>query len=176
MIVLIGMMGSGKSSVGRVIARALNLLTIDLDREIERRTGLSVAEIFAIHGEPYFRQLEEEALLRLAQAGKPLVLSLGGGAVLSERGMEALKHKARVVIYLQASVPELLARLKRSRIKRPLLENAADPHARLVELLHVRRPLYERYADFTVDTDGKLLADVAQEILGVLESYSKGCR
>jgi shikimate kinase len=176
MIVLIGMMGSGKSSVGRLLARELNLSTVDLDREIERRAGLSVAEIFAIHGEPNFRQLEEEALLRLAQAGKPQVLSLGGGAVLSERGMGALKQKSRAVIYLRASVPQLLARLKRSRVKRPLLENAADPYARLAELLHVRRPLYERYADFTVDTEGKLLATVAQEILGVLESYLKGCR
>ncbi|MBT9154765.1 MAG: Shikimate kinase 1 [Firmicutes bacterium] len=164
MIVLMGMMGSGKSSVGRMLTRRLNLVAIDLDREIERRVGLTVAEIFALHGEAYFRILEEEALLRLAETGRPMILSLGGGAVLAQRGMEALKTKATAVIYLKASVPQLLMRLKHSRVKRPLLENTADPSGRLRELLAVRRPLYERYADFTVDTNGKLLSAVAEEI------------
>jgi len=176
LIALIGMMGSGKSSVGRMLARRLDCLHMDLDKEIERTSGLSVDAIFTLHGEAYFRDLEEAALLRLVDTENQIVLSLGGGAVLSHRAMEALKARARAIVYLSAPVPQLLARLKQSPIKRPLLKDARDQRARLLELLSVRRPLYERYADLTVDTDRKLLADVAQEILEALESYSKRCR
>ena len=165
MIVLIGMMGSGKSSIGRMLARELGWRAVDLDREIEAAAGLSVAEIFATYGEARFRRYEEEALLAMALRNQPMVLSLGGGAVMSERGMQALRARATRIVYLQAPIPELLRRLRRSPIRRPLLENSPDPAARLAELLAVRRPLYERYADFAVDTHGKRLSAVAREIL-----------
>lgn len=168
MIVLIGMMGSGKSSVGRMLARALGLPAKDLDREIERWAGRSVADIFATHGEAYFRKQEELSLVDMAMRNDPFVLSLGGGAVMSERGMYLLCERAKCIVYLRTPIPELLRRLKRSRIKRPLLEHASDPAARLAELLAVRGPLYELYADFTVDTEGKLLSVVAAEIMAHL--------
>ena len=111
MIVLIGMMGSGKSSVGRMLARELGTPAIDLDREIERRAALSVAEVFSVFGEAHFRRLEEEELCAVAERTYPCVLSLGGGAVMSERGMLALRAKAKSIIYLQTPIAELLRRL-----------------------------------------------------------------
>ena len=174
MIVLIGMMGSGKSSVGRMLARELGTPAIDLDREIERRAALSVAEVFSVFGEAHFRRLEEEELCAVAERTYPCVLSLGGGAVMSERGMLALRAKAKRIIYLQTPIAELLRRLRRSPIRRPLLENTSDPAGRLAELLAVRGPLYEYHADFVVDTDGKRLSAVAQEILDRLAHRQGG--
>lgn len=164
MLVLVGMMGSGKSSVGRRLALALGVPSVDLDREIERNAKLRVADIFARYGESHFRKLEEQEMLRCSQSGEPVVLSLGGGSVLSERGMQALKSRGKVV-YLRTSVPQLVERLRASRTRRPLIMSTEDPGSKLEEILEKRKSLYERYADLIVDTDGKTPLESAEEIL-----------
>lgn len=164
MLVLIGMMGSGKSSVGRRLAAELGFLFVDLDREVERGARLCLADIFVRHGEAYFRKLEEQEMLRWSEKGETVVLALGGGSVLSEKGMSALKMRGKVV-YLETSIPHLVDRLTVSHTRRPLLMGSLDPGPKLAEILYKRKGLYEGYADLLVHTDGKTPLECAEEIV-----------
>jgi shikimate kinase len=142
---LIGMMGVGKSTVARLLARHTGLDFIDCDRELEARTGVTVATMFEVEGEESFRRRETALLDELTQRPR-IVLATGGGAVLSPENRERL-HTRGLVIYLQSTVDEILRRTQSDR-SRPLLQSV-DRRARISELLHQRRELYESTAHLT---------------------------
>ncbi len=145
-IVLVGMMGAGKSTVGRRLAARLRLPFLDADLEIEAaHAGMSIPEIFATHGEPYFRDGEVRVIARLLNSG-PVVLATGGGAVMREETRQRIRDHA-VSIWLRADADVILRRVKR-RSDRPLLQTG-DPAAILGRLIEVRHPVY-RQADITI--------------------------
>jgi shikimate kinase len=137
-IVLVGMMGAGKSSIGRRVAARLGIAFVDADVEIEEAAGMSIAEIFAAHGEPYFRAGEARVIARLLDHG-PQVLATGGGAFMNEQTRANIRDKG-VSVWLKAELDVLTRRLKR-RNDRPLLKTA-DPVATLANLLAERDPIY----------------------------------
>jgi shikimate kinase len=144
-IVLIGMMGAGKSSIGRRLAARLAIPFVDADVEIEEAAGMSIADIFAAQGEPYFRAGEARVLARLLDHG-PQVLATGGGAFMNEQTRAKMRETA-VSVWLKADL-DVLARRLRRRNDRPLLKTA-DPVATLAALLAEREPVYGK-ADVTV--------------------------
>ncbi len=164
-IVLVGMMGSGKTAVGTALARMLGVPFLDSDHEIERAAQMSVAEIFARDGEPFFRDREAEVLLRLL-SGPPAVVSTGGGAFLSERNRGAIA-KLGVSVWLRADL-ELLWNRVRHKNTRPLLRTA-DPRQTLANLLEQRAPLYS-LAQVVVDAEhGLPIEKMAQKVIRALE-------
>lgn len=165
LISLVGMPGGGKSTVGRQLARMLDLPLRDTDREIEAAVGCPVREFFARHGEAAFRDLEQEAIEALTRGG-PLVLATGGGAVLREANRRVLRQRTTVV-YLRATPEELMRRLRHDS-QRPLLQGP-DPQARLRQLWRERDPLYRRCAHYIFDTGRPSVAALAQMVLAQLE-------
>ena len=145
-IVLIGMMGVGKSSIGRRLGARLGIPFIDADAEIEKAAGMSIADIFARHGEAAFRSGEARVIARLLNGG-PQVLATGGGAVMNS-ATRALIQARGVSIWLSAEFELLLRRISKRKAERPMLQTA-DPAATLRELLAAREPVYAR-ADLTV--------------------------
>jgi shikimate kinase len=164
-IYLIGPMGSGKTAVGRQLARRTARDFIDSDHEVERRTGVDIAYIFEKEGEQGFRDRECEVIEALSQT-VGLVVATGGGAVLSERNRRFLSDTG-IVIHLDTTVDEQLRRTSRST-HRPLLQTA-DPRATLEALRSKRQPLYEAIADYTFSTTGKRVPTVAKTIARTLE-------
>lgn len=158
-IALIGMSGSGKSTVAEKLAGALGYTVADSDEIIEKKHG-KISAIFAVYGETYFRKLEREAVKSLAGV-KNTVVATGGGCILDEENLKILKSSAKVV-YLKTSVSELAKRLKGDN-SRPLLSgNLVD---NLAEIYKSRAEIYENSADLTVVTDGITADGVAQIIL-----------
>jgi shikimate kinase len=164
-IILVGPMGSGKSAVGRLLARRLGLSLVDSDAEIEAHTGVDIAYIFEREGEAGFRAREAEILDEITQRPGVLVAT-GGGAVLDPRTRERLRSRG-CVVYLRASVDQQLARTRRNS-QRPLLLNP-DPRGTLERLMEQRAALYEEVADVTIDTDGRKVGSVVEEILRHLD-------
>ena len=164
-LLLAGMMGSGKSAVGGILARRLGWSFIDTDREVESLAGASVAQIFASEGEARFREREREALRALPESGA--VVALGGGAVVDARNREILGPKG-TLIWLDAS-PEALAARTASDSGRPLLGglDREGRIARLRELAAARRPAYA-HAALRIDTEGRTPGQVADAILHAL--------
>lgn len=151
-VVLVGMMASGKSRLGRMLAAALGVEFYDSDSLIEARAGMDIPTIFATAGEGQFRDYEHEILNGLLQddcGGR--VIATGGGAVIRPENAALIFGPHTITIWLRAQAPTLLKRVKGGK-GRPLLQNAADPRAVLDDLLRVRTPLYAR-ADIAVDTD-----------------------
>lgn len=156
-IVLIGMMGAGKSSIGRRLGRLLGLDFVDADTEIEQAAGMTIPEIFARHGESYFRDGERRVVARLLDHG-PAIVATGGGAWMDERTREKARERG-ISVWLKADA-DLLARRVRRRGTRPLLMNG-DPEATLRRLLAEREPYYAM-ADLTVisrDVPHEIMAD-----------------
>lgn len=154
-------MGSGKTAVGRHLARMMRLPFYDSDEEIVRRTGVDIPFIFEKEGESGFRLRESEVLDQLTQLDS-IVLATGGGAVLKPENRRWLSGRG-VVVYLKTSVEQQLRRTRRGT-HRPLLQGA-DPESRLRELMEQRAPLYEEIALVTVNTDQRKAQSVAQQIL-----------
>jgi shikimate kinase len=154
-IVLVGMMGAGKSSIGRRVAARLGIPFVDADVAIEEAAGMSIADIFAAHGEPYFRAGEARVIARLLDHG-PQVLATGGGAFMNEQTRANVRDKG-VSVWLKAELDVLTRRLKR-RNDRPLLKTA-DPVATLANLLAERNPIYGE-ADVTV-----MSREIAHELI-----------
>ncbi len=144
-IFLIGMMGVGKSTIGRLLARQTGLEFVDCDREMESRSGVTIATMFEVEGEDAFRRREAALLDELTQRSG-ILLATGGGAVLQPESRERLRARG-LVIYLESTVDEVLRRTQADRT-RPLLQ-AIDRRARIEELLRQRRPLYESTAHLT---------------------------
>lgn len=159
-IVLIGFMGSGKTSIGRLIAHRLGFQFVDTDAIIVERAGMQVAEIFARHGEAWFRE-QESAVLRSLAILNRAVISTGGGVVLRDENRTLLRELG-FVAWLTASEDVLLERVSRNK-KRPLL-HTPDPRTTVHELLATRRPLYEEAAQFTVDSS-ELTHESAADLL-----------
>jgi shikimate kinase len=169
-IFLVGPMGSGKTAVGRQLAARLGLDFIDSDAEIERRTGVDIRYIFEREGQAGFREREAETIDVLTQQ-PGMLLATGGGAVLDARTRERLRNRG-CVVYLRTSVDQQLARTRRSS-QRPLL-NTPDPRGTLERLMVQRSPLYEEVADLAVDTDGRKVKTVVDEIVRRLEAQRSG--
>lgn len=164
---LVGMMGSGKTSVGRAIAEQLDIPFHDLDDEIERRAGKRVTEIFAEQGEGAFRLLESDALSDLvSHPASPFVLSTGGGVVTIARNGELLSDPMLDVVLLEASIDELLERLPMDD-RRPLLRG--DRRGALESLWQSREEQYRRVAKVVVQTTGLSVEEVAQTVLRELQ-------
>ncbi len=157
-------MATGKSTVGRLLARALGRPFVDLDTLVEETAQMTVAEIFRSSGEPAFRRYEAEALAR-ALAMPDAVIATGGGAACREDNLQAMLTRGQVVA-LSAPPSEILQRTGRAS-GRPLLDGAADPVAAATELLRQREPFYAR-AHIRVDTVGKTADAVAAEVLAAL--------
>ena len=160
-IFLIGPMGSGKTAVGKHLARLLDRQFYDSDREIERITGVDIPYIFEKEGEMKFRERESEVIDSLTQLNG-IVLATGGGAILAAQNRQYLQARGNVV-YLHTSVAQQLERTRHGH-HRPLLQTA-DPEARLREIFAIRLPLYQEIATLTVDTDHRKVAAVAQDII-----------
>ncbi len=168
-IALVGLSGSGKSTVGPLLATLLGLPFVDTDREVERAAGMPIHRIFAARGEPGFRALEA-AQVRRALDAPPSVISLGGGAVLDPKSRCVVWERA-LVIWLQADPGTLARRLHQSPQDepRPLLD-APDPAARLAELLAARQPLYAT-AHLVANTTGRSPNDVAAALLSAIQQH-----
>ena len=164
-IFLVGLMGSGKTTVGRILARRYDKTFYDSDHEIEARTGVKIPVIFEIEGETGFRKREEAAIAGLAALSN-IVLATGGGAVLSAVNRETLKQRG-IVIYLRGT-PECLFERTRHDRNRPLLQTA-DPLTRLRELFGQRDPLYREVADIVVDTGRQSASNIPRVLHDKLE-------
>ncbi len=162
---LVGMMGAGKSVVGKALASELGLPFVDVDQEIEARAGMGIPQIFAERGEDAFRKLEAETIQGLSN--RTQVVALGGGAA-SQPGMADYLEAHGTLVYLRAQIGTLLARIGDART-RPMLHrmSRADRRARIEELMRERAPHYERAA-ITVDTDRASAIEVAKQIASQL--------
>jgi shikimate kinase len=169
-IVLVGMMGAGKSSIGRRLAARLSIPFVDADIEIEKQAGMSIADFFARHGEADFRRGEARIIARLLDGG-PQVLATGGGAVMNADTRAAIKAKG-VSIWLTAEVDVLMRRINKRKHERPMLQTA-DPAARLRELLVEREPAYA-LSDLTVQSREVPHEAIVTEIVMALSGFLDG--
>jgi shikimate kinase len=165
-IVLIGMMGAGKSSVGRRLAARLGLAFVDADSEIEAAAGMSIADIFSAHGEAYFRSGEARVIARLLEGG-PQVMATGGGAIMNPDTRAAIRAKA-VSVWLNADYDVLLRRVKR-RTDRPMLKTA-DPAETLRHLLVERNPVYAQ-ADVSLHSRDAPHEAIVNEAIAALAAH-----
>jgi len=159
-IFFVGLMGAGKTTVGKVLAKHLNKTFYDSDHEIERRTGVNIPLIFELEGESGFRKREVSVIDELCQMSD-IVMATGGGAVLMEQNRQTLK-KSGTVIYLRANVQELWQRTRHDK-NRPLLQNG-NPKLLLEQLFKVRDPLYREVANYVVDTGGQPVSTIVNQI------------
>jgi len=166
---LVGMMGAGKTTVGRLLARRLRRTFLDSDHEIEQRCGVPVPVIFEIEGEPGFRAREAQMIVELS-AREGIVLATGGGAVLDAESRRWLAARGTVV-YLHAAPADLYERVRHDK-NRPLLATP-DPLAKLESLYAERDPLYREIADVVVDTGLQSAQTLARHLLGRLEENWK---
>lgn len=160
-IVLIGFMGSGKSTISRALSQVFAMDVIEMDQVIADREGMSISEIFEVHGETYFRNLETE-LLRELQSRKGVVISCGGGVPMRDENVVEMKKNGKVIL-LTASPETILDRVKNNH-DRPLLENHKDV-TYIAELMEKRRKKYEAAADIVIHTDGKSEFAICEEII-----------
>lgn len=165
-IFLIGPMGSGKTAVGKQLARLMRAPFRDSDAEIEARTGVDISYIFTREGEAGFRVREREVIEDLTREN-PIVLATGGGAILLEENRRVLRERG-FVVYLRTSLEQQADRVRQGRT-RPLLHDV-DPLTKLTELMAVREPLYESLADFAIGTDGRKVHVVAESIQAAIKA------
>ena len=161
-IVLVGMMGAGKSSVGRALSSKLDRPLLDTDDLVEAQTGRTVREIWATDGEPSYRLLEADVLSAALASEEPSIIAAAGGVVLSERNRAALTASGAHVVWLLADVDVLVQRVTNGG-HRPLLDD--DPEGTLRQMFHDREPLYREVATAIVSVDSRSVNEVAQAVL-----------
>lgn len=166
-VFLVGMMGAGKTSVGRLLAQRLGKRFVDADHEIEARCGVSIPVIFEIEGEAGFRQREQQVIDELTML-PDIVLATGGGSVLSADSRQRM-HQRGLVIYLKASATEIWHRTRRDR-SRPLLATR-DPQQRIIELLAAREPLYAEAAHLTVESTHESVRSMVAQLVDQLGKH-----
>lgn len=159
-IYLVGLMGAGKTTIGRLLAKHLHKTFYDTDHEIERRTGVNIPLIFEVEGETGFRKREISIIEELSHKSN-IVMATGGGAILSEENRNNLKQHG-TVIYLKANVHELWQRTRNDK-NRPLLQTV-DPHEKLKQLFAERDPLYTEVATFVIETEGESVGSIVHRI------------
>jgi shikimate kinase len=164
--ILIGPPGSGKSTVGRALAKRLDVEWVDTDQRIEERAGKKIADIFVEDGEPLFRQMEEEVVSQSLSSVSG-VLSLGGGAIMSEPTQQLLAPLKKAIILLEVSISQAAPRVGFNK-ERPLL--AVNPRQAWQALMEKRTPIYKKLAGFTISTDSLKPQEVAEKIAEYLES------
>jgi XRE family aerobic/anaerobic benzoate catabolism transcriptional regulator len=169
-LALVGLRGAGKSTIGRRLAKRLKVPFIELDQRVESDAGLTIGQIFELHGERHFRRLEHEALARLASEGRPMVLAAGGGLVTDPENWSLLRSTFSTV-WLEASPEDHFDRVLKQGDRRPMARSA-DAMSELRAILDARRPLYG-LADFTVDTSRKA---PAQAVAAIARHLSDGGR
>lgn len=167
-VILVGPMGAGKSTIGRLLAKELRLPFKDSDKEIEARTGADIPWIFDVEGEQGFREREQAVIAELCEQGD-MVLATGGGVVMRPENRAALRSGG-CVVYLHASVEQQIHRTAKDR-NRPLLRTA-DPARVLADLLALRDPLYREVADVIVETDERPPRMVVQQIIERIQALS----
>ena len=164
-IVLIGMRGSGKTTVGSILARKSGRELVEMDELIVRRAGMSIPEIVAKHGWAKFRDIEAELTPEVSRRNN-VVISTGGGVVTRENNIRELKMNGTLV-WLEASVETLLERIRHDN-NRPPLANGRTQHEDMEIILRERQPLYRKAADLIVDTENRTPEEAAEEIIGTL--------
>jgi len=164
-VVLVGPMGTGKTTIGRLLARELQFEFRDSDREIEERCGADIPWIFDVEGEEGFRAREKVVIEDLAKQSD-IVLATGGGAIVEPENQQVLR-KNGFVVFLNTSVEQQYERTRRDR-KRPLLQHQ-DPKTVLRELMAVREPIYRALADFTISTESRRPRNVVKEIIRAID-------
>jgi len=170
-IVLVGLMGAGKSTVGRRLAQKLGLEFTDADAEIERAAGKTVPDIFRDHGEDYFRDGERKVIARLLESG-PQVLATGGGAFMNEETRQNIAHRG-ISVWLKADIDLLMKRVRR-RDNRPLLR-AEDPEEIMRQLIAQRYPIYSQ-ADVTVESRDVPHNSIVTDVIRALAAHDRGRR
>jgi len=168
-LILVGMMGSGKTTVGRVLARHLGKVFVDSDEEIQNRTGVTIPHIFDIEGEAGFRQRETSTIGELVLRDN-MVLATGGGAVLDEQNRLMLWQNG-LVIYLRAGVSDLWQRTRHDR-SRPLLQTE-NPHAKLTELFQQRDPIYQQVADIVIQSGKQSVHALKLHLVDEVEKFRR---
>lgn len=163
-VVLVGPMGAGKSTIGRLLATRLSFDFFDTDSVIEERTGADIPWIFDVEGEEGFRARETAVLAELVSE-KASVIATGGGIVMRDENRELLRN-AQAVVYLTASIDQLVERTCKDK-KRPLLQ-VEDPRAKIIELINRRDPLYKEVSGYVVETDGRSPKFVVQHIVDLI--------
>ena len=161
-IVLIGFMCSGKTTIGRILAKKINYTFIDTDHHISKNENLTVGEIFDTKGEEYFRKLETQTVKEFSKSLKGTILSTGGGLPIREENVPFLKEIGRV-IFLKASKETVISRLN-PKVERPLLLES-NPEEKIENLLNQRNPIYEKVADIEIDTNNKSMESIVEEII-----------
>jgi len=164
-IYLVGFMGTGKTTVGKILAKKLKKEFVEMDEEIEKREGKKIVDIFRLFGEPYFRKVEKEVLKEIASCFN-LVVSCGGGVIVDEENLKILK-KTGIIICLKATPSVIYERTKKTK-ERPLL-NVSNPLKKIKELLARRAPFYAK-ADYFVDTSTLTPEEVSEEIIKILKN------
>jgi shikimate kinase len=168
-IILLGYMGCGKSTIANRVSKITDIPFVDLDKNIEERTNLSINEIFEQRGEIYFRKLEREVLMDLLNTSGELIIGLGGGTPCYANNHELLKEENIVSIYLKASVDTLFERLSSNKSKRPLIANKNDDELKEFIGQHLfERSFYYNQAKYKLAIDGKSKDETAQDIVGLL--------
>ena len=166
-IILVGPMGSGKTTVGRKLSESLKKDFYDSDHEIINRTGVSIDHIFEIEGESGFRERETEILKNLCSM-QNIIIATGGGVVLSLENRDLMKVSA-MVIYLSSSIEQILRRTSKSKT-RPLLERSKDRRKTISDIIEAREGFYQDVASVTINTNGKKLTEVIEEIVNNIET------
>ena len=168
-MIFVGMMGSGKTTVGRTLARHLNKVFVDSDQEIQKRTGVNIPYIFDVEGETGFRTRETGVIAELVMRNN-IILATGGGVVLAEQNRELLSQNG-IVIYLKASVHDLWLRTRHDK-NRPLLQTE-DPYGTMMELYQQRDPLYRQVADIIIQSGKQSVHNLMLELVGEIEAFKK---
>ncbi len=168
-IIITGFMGTGKTTVGKIISNKLNFIFLDIDELIEKTTGMKISEIFKKFGEPRFRDIETE-MVKVVTKKRGQVISTGGGVVLREENLHHLK-KSGIIFCLTASPNTIFERTKGCK-DRPLLQ-VDNPQDKIKELMNERRPFYEK-ADIIIDTEGLSASEVAERVIKEYERLTNG--